>query len=89
MTVFIHTPTVCSIYLFDRLGINVFLRLENLQPAGSFKIRGISQLCQHYFHAEHKKHFVCFSGGNAGAAVAYAAREVGSYLWSNLLQNIK
>ncbi len=51
----------------------VLLKLENTQPVGSFKIRGIGLLCQKAVE-EGKKHFVSSSGGNAGYAAAYAGK---------------
>lgn len=54
-------------------GRKVGLKLDNLQPARSFKLRGIGKLCQH--HADRGvQHFVCSSAGNAGYAVAWAGR---------------
>ena len=54
-------------------GRTVSLKLDNLQPARSFKLRGIGRLCQ--YHAERgAKRFVCSSAGNAGFAVAWAGR---------------
>lgn len=54
----------------------VGLKLDNLQPARSFKIRGIGHLCQHY-QARGARELVCSSAGNAGYAVAWAGRELG------------
>jgi L-serine/L-threonine ammonia-lyase len=62
-----------SIPLSQRWGKRVFLKLENLQPTGSFKIRGIGLLCQQG-KADGFDTFVSSSGGNAGYAAAYAAR---------------
>lgn len=57
-------------------GRRVGLKLDNLQPARSFKLRGIGKLCQH--HADRGvRHFVCSSAGNAGYAVAWAGRALG------------
>lgn len=52
------------------------LKLENLQPARSFKLRGIGHLCQHHA-ALGIRRFVCSSAGNAGYAVAWAGRALG------------
>uniref|UniRef100_A0A8B9PLQ2 L-serine ammonia-lyase n=1 Tax=Apteryx owenii TaxID=8824 RepID=A0A8B9PLQ2_APTOW len=62
--------------LSEAAGTKVYMKLENVQPTGSFKIRGIGYLCQ---EAAKKgcRHFVCSSGGNAGLATAYAARKLG------------
>lgn len=57
-------------------GRTVGLKLENLQPARSFKIRGIGRLCQHHF-ARGAHTLVCSSAGNAGYAVAWAGRALG------------
>ncbi|UXI68776.1 pyridoxal-phosphate dependent enzyme [Tahibacter amnicola] len=54
----------------------VQLKLENLQPARSFKLRGIGHLCQHHA-ANGIRRFVCSSAGNAGYAVAWAGRALG------------
>jgi L-serine/L-threonine ammonia-lyase len=54
----------------------VLLKMDSSQPAGSFKIRGIGHACE--IHAAHgKRRFISSSGGNAGMAVAYAARRLG------------
>ncbi len=71
----IHTPLIESAPLTRELGIPVFLKMEALQPSGSFKLRGIGLLCQRSY-AEGKKHFISSSGGNAGMAVAYAGRKL-------------
>jgi L-serine/L-threonine ammonia-lyase len=54
----------------------VWLKLENLQPSGSFKTRGIGRLCE-LAKAEGKTRLVAPSGGNAGIAAAYAGRQLG------------
>jgi L-serine/L-threonine ammonia-lyase len=54
---------------------NIFLKLDNLQPAGSFKQRGVGNLVAKSAatRPEGKVHFYCSSGGNAGLACATAA----------------
>ncbi|CAM2151269.1 L-serine/L-threonine ammonia-lyase [Pararobbsia alpina] len=54
----------------------IWLKLENLQPCGSYKLRGIGALCQHA-HLQGKRKLIAPSGGNAGIAAAYAGRELG------------
>lgn len=54
-------------------GRRVGLKLDNLQPARSFKLRGIGRLCQHYAQRGARR-FVCSSAGNAGYAVAWVGR---------------
>ena len=61
----------------------VFLKLDNLQPSGSFKSRGIGNYVlrrvdekrqQHQSADGFKIHFYAASGGNAGIAAVHAAR---------------
>lgn len=49
--------------------------MESSQPSGSFKLRSIGRACESHA-AQGAKHFVCSSGGNAGIAVAYAAKQL-------------
>lgn len=70
----ICTPVIQS-ESFAKAKGQVFLKLENLQPTGSFKIRGLGHLCQ-LEQKKGAKHFVSSSGGNAGLATAYAARKL-------------
>ncbi|NXL67199.1 SDSL protein, partial [Chordeiles acutipennis] len=72
----IISPVLESLSLSKAAGTKVYMKLENTQPTGSFKIRGIGHLCQ---EAAKKgcHHFVCSSGGNAGLAAAYAAKKLG------------
>ena len=69
----IETPLVESRALSICSGRTVRLKLEALQPPGSFKIRGIGLACQEY-QWRGAKRFISSSGGNAGIAVAYAGR---------------
>ncbi|WP_160007703.1 pyridoxal-phosphate dependent enzyme [Rhizobium sp. 18055] len=54
----------------------LWLKLDALQPSGSFKLRGIGRLCQHEVENGAREIF-CASGGNAGIAAAYAGRALG------------
>ena len=74
----VQTPLVHSNELTAALGTGapVFLKLENVQPSGSFKLRGIGAACVAAVSAGASL-LVSSSGGNAGLAVAYSARAVG------------
>lgn len=72
----LRTPLIESRPIRHAAGAKVFLKLENTQPTGTFKIRGIGNLCQHAVK-EGIEHFVSSSGGNAGYAAAYAGRNLG------------
>jgi L-serine/L-threonine ammonia-lyase len=54
----------------------ILMKMEALQPTGSFKIRGIGYACQVSCEAGATR-LVCSSGGNAGYAVAYSGRALG------------
>ena len=71
-----RTPLWESRPLGGLLGARVWLKLEALQPTGSFKIRGIGHACQSAL-SEGARALVASSGGNAGVAVAYAGRRLG------------
>jgi L-serine/L-threonine ammonia-lyase len=68
----IKTPLVLSKPLSNLIRRDVYLKLENVQLCNSFKIRGISRLCQKRIE-QGAKGFVIFSGGNAGITLAYTA----------------
>lgn len=70
------TPLIESVPLGMCCGKRVFLKMENAQAAGSFKIRGIGKLCEDYV-SKGCANLVCPSGGNAGYATAWAARALG------------
>jgi L-serine/L-threonine ammonia-lyase len=76
MALHIETPVVESRSLGVVAGRLVWLKLDNLQPSGSFKLRGIGHACEAY-RARGARRFVSSSGGNAGLAVAYAGRRLG------------
>jgi len=71
----IRTPLIESLALSQKLGKEVSLKMENMQPTGSFKIRGIGLLCQ-TGKDQGIRRFVSSSGGNAGYAAAYAGRKL-------------
>lgn len=72
----IATPLLRHDSLSAALGKQVLLKMENLQPSGSFKLRGIGLMCQRAV-ADGVTHFVCPSGGNAGFAAAGAGSALG------------
>lgn len=76
MPLHIQTPLIESRPLSLTAGSAVWLKLEALQPCGSFKLRGVGQACEVH-HARGARHLVSSSGGNAGLAVAYAGRQLG------------
>jgi threonine dehydratase len=55
----------------------VYLKLETLQPIGSFKIRGATNAVRIASAAERERGLVTASAGNMAQGVAWAARELG------------
>ena len=76
MPLHIQTPVVRSQSLSLASGMDVWLKLDALQPCGSFKLRGVGAVCERHVR-EGKKRFISSSGGNAGIAVAYCGRMLG------------
>jgi threonine dehydratase len=71
------TPVYGSETLSRRTGHKVWLKAENLQRTGSFKIRGAVNKLATLGDAERAAGVVAASAGNHGQAVAWAARELG------------
>jgi L-serine/L-threonine ammonia-lyase len=76
MTLHIETPLLESGAMGVREGQSVWLKMEALQPSGSFKLRGIGHACEQYA-LRGARRFVSSSGGNAGIAAAHAGRRLG------------
>lgn len=75
MPLHINTPVI-STPLAAMAGRSVFLKLDLLQPSGSFKMRGVGHFCATKL-AQGATRFVSSSGGNAGLAVATAGAALG------------
>ena len=58
-------------------GPDIRLKLENLQPTNAYKIRGAANAVARLSDEQRAKGVWTISAGNAGQAVAYAAREAG------------
>jgi threonine dehydratase len=61
---------------FD-LPAEIYLKLENLQPIGSFKIRGAANAMAQFSPEELKRGVLTASAGNMAQGVAWRARELG------------
>ncbi len=71
------TPLEYSRALSDRAGVEVFLKCENLQRAGSFKIRGAYTRMSRLSDEEKARGVVAASAGNHAQGVALAAQLLG------------
>jgi L-serine/L-threonine ammonia-lyase len=72
----IDTPLLRAPPALFGAGRTVWLKMDALQPGGSFKLRGVGRLVQQRVAAGAKA-VVCASGGNAGLAATLAARACG------------
>lgn len=73
-----RTPLEHSRALAERVGGPVWLKCENLQRTGSFKIRGAYTRIARLTDAERARGVVAASAGNHAQGVALAARELGA-----------
>jgi threonine dehydratase len=63
--------------LTERVGASVFLKLENLQETGSFKLRGAANKILSLDLEEQQRGIIAVSTGNHGRAVTFVARQLG------------
>ncbi|MGO8789486.1 MAG: threonine/serine dehydratase [Terriglobia bacterium] len=73
----IRTPLVFSEAASRRAGGQVYLKLENLQRTGTFKVRGALSKVTSLTPEERQRGMVCASSGNHGLGVAYASSRLG------------
>lgn len=71
------TPLIYSDLFSDISGNTIYLKPENLQKTGAFKIRGAYNKIAQLSDEEKAKGLVTSSAGNHAQGVAYAARELG------------
>src|SRR5690606_22949119 len=72
------TPLESSRYLAEVLGVpRVFMKCENLQRTGAYKIRGAYNKLSKLSPEEQARGVVAASAGNHAQGVAFAARELG------------
>jgi L-serine/L-threonine ammonia-lyase len=91
LNLFYKTPLIYSSFYSNMVKRDVYLKLDCLQPSGSFKDRGMAHLCtsilkQHEQQQEqdakagsnnNKPRLMSSSGGNAGLAVATVGAKLG------------
>ena len=69
-----ETPLLESVRMSDKTGANVFLKCENLQKTGSFKIRGACNKIANLTSEEKAKGVIASSAGNHAQGVALGAK---------------
>ncbi len=71
------TPLYGYAALNELLGAEVFVKHENHQPVGAFKVRGGVNLISQLSREERERGVIAASTGNHGQSIAYAARLFG------------
>lgn len=72
-----HTPVLAPGAMQDAAGLSVFLKCEQFQQVGAFKARGAMNAVLSLSPDERSRGVATHSSGNHGAALAWAAHEVG------------
>lgn len=72
-----HTPLLYSYTLSRKTGADVYLKTENLQRTGSFKIRGAYVKMAHLPPEARERGVIAASGGNHAQGVAFAGSRLG------------
>ena len=73
----IITPLIEMLGVSTIQGNSIYLKAENLQPGGSFKIRGASYSLSRLTDVQRATGVVAYSTGNHAQAVALAAKQLG------------
>ena len=72
----VQTPFERSAMMSDLTGADVWLKMENQQHTGSFKVRGAMNKMLTLSESERESGIYAASTGNHGAAVAYACKNL-------------
>jgi threonine dehydratase len=71
------TPLLLNPWLSDRFGCQLYLKLENMTPIGSFKIRGATHKIFKLTPQQKKKGVIAASAGNHAQGVAWGSLALG------------
>ncbi len=69
------TPLVYNEWLSHQYNCQIYLKLENMLPIGSFKMRGATHKISKLSEADKKRGVLAVSAGNHAQGVAWAARK--------------
>src|SRR5262245_58119577 len=71
------SPLLLNTWLSEKLGCELYLKLENMQPIGSFKIRGATYRVSQLTASQKKKGVIAASAGNHAQGVAWGSKKLG------------
>jgi threonine dehydratase len=71
------TPLVSNAWLSQEFGCDLYLKLENMQPIGSFKIRGATHKIATLAPEEKSRGVIAASAGNHAQGVAWGSAKLG------------
>ena len=71
------TKLICSDYLSEQTGAKVYLKPENMQHTGAYKIRGAYYKISTLTEEERSRGLITASAGNHAQGVAFAAKKFG------------
>ena len=71
------TPLIHYPELSERLGFQAYIKHENHNPTGSFKVRGGLNFMHHLPQIQREKGVITATRGNHGQSIAYAAAQFG------------
>ena len=73
-----ETKLIYSKYFSEQTGNKVYLKPENMQTTGAYKVRGAYYKISTLSEEERQKGLITASAGNHAQGVAYAAKEFGA-----------
>lgn len=73
----IESPLQLATKLSERLGVNLWIKREDLQPVFSFKLRGAYNMMAKLPHEQLERGVICSSAGNHAQGVALSAQRLG------------
>jgi len=73
----LRSPLIPSVFLSEKVNVPVSLKLECLQPTGSFKLRGAANRLLQLTEEEKTRGVITVSSGNHGKALAYMGELLG------------
>ncbi len=72
------SPLLFNAWLSESMGCQVYLKLENMQPIGSFKIRGATYKISRLSAKDRRRGVIAASAGNHAQGVAWGSRQLGA-----------